>query len=434
MRPLRRQNLQCGRRQVRPGAFCGCPPKICIISTSECLTRSPCRPLTSVNVDVGITLAGSGVSAAAINSAAVLFPLRLGFACAIGVPLQTVAVTDVSNIIAGAVVASYPVSATDAVNVRTAPCPEPVNLTRRLNGESASDCSLRGHSGAPLRAAPRVAYVATSGTALANGSYVLVHISVSVAVPASAASDAASNVSSITAVARVVTAAAQLLPTSTGNTTAGSVMLNIAYGSFLAAAAAATGVNVSELVVGSAGAPAASVSQVRSNPAPSVGSSGPTALSAGAIAGIVVAVLLIACLIILCCCVVLARRGHKEAPSKDLARADGEVVPSKTNPMHAPPQKGPQSAATPASEPQSGGSSGCGSNGNTLPIVLNPMLAQRGLRSVSLATCRMGALVGVPHCQWQADTVIACLFPAFSQSQMLPEGAAVGRSTRSTGP
>lgn len=357
------------------------------------------RPEVAVSVDMGITVSGAGVTAVSITSISVLFPLRLGFACAAGFPLQTVAVTDVSSVVAGVVIDSYPVILSNDVNLRTAACPLPANGTRRLQSLGSALYfikSLRGHSGV-FKAAPRAAYVVSSGTAPVNGSYVIVRLSISVDVPAAAVDAASGNVSAIPVVANVIAATSQLLPTSSSSAVASSAVLDAAYGPFLAAAAAAAGVNASALIVGSTGAPTAAIASSGSRPATVDGSPTP-GLSGGAIAGIVISLLLLVCLAFACCCIVV-RRGRKEDKPVVGGARTSDVLLTQSNPLRAPnatlapvvfrPQE-PLLVPTPSasknaelleSVPPRDTLPG---NTDALPVILNPMLAQqRDLRSVS---------------------------------------------------
>ena len=288
----------------------------------------------------------------------------------------------------------YPFNSTDAVNTQTAPCPSFAKSDRRLqmsNEGMHADHALRSHSVSP-HAALRAAYVATSGTATVNGTctYVVVHLSVIVMISGASVTSAAGNLSTIPDVARVVAAAAQLLPTSSISTTASSATLDTVYGPFLNAAAAAAGVNASALAIGSTGAPrvAAALSGPIAATSTMPSSSSNAGLSGSAIAGLAIAVLFLVCFF-LAICYFFVRRGREAATSEGVVRAD-ETVPTQTNPLRSRDARepwAPPPALSPASnraEGHPGGPNGSGC-GDTLPIVQNPMLAKRDHRPVSVA-------------------------------------------------
>ena len=349
-----------------------------------------CRPQDYVNIDAGITVSGDGISVSAIASPAVLFPLRLGYACAAGAPLPTVTITGVESIVEGISTLLYLVAPTDPVNTRTSPCPAS-NPARRLQ----PDATRPSHHRSLRVAAARAAYVATSGTVSINGTYVLVRLRVSVAVPQGAVGAAGGNLSSIAAVADMVAGVSRLLPSSTSS----SAALDLAYGPFLTAAASSVGVNESALSVGTTGVPVVAVAAGSTGSSLSNSSSTPS-LAAGAVAGIVIAILLAICLAAACCCfVVKARKAASKEPS---ASPPAGIVPSQMNPLHAPsdvmsskgvvsqPALHSVSASVPLSSTAmssilSEGMMVTPADSDALPVVRNPMLVQRDLRSASSA-------------------------------------------------
>ena len=327
-----------------------------------------------INVDAGVTVSGAGVTASAITSPEVLFPLRLGYACGVGVPLPTVTITGVDNVVAGIRESSFSVAPTDTVNTRTGPCPasSPARRVQR-------DLLLLEYSRSLRATTARAAYVATAGTAAVNGSYILVRLRIAVAVPEGAVAAAGGNASAIAAVAAVVADVSRLLPASANSSGA----FDLAYGTFLVAVASSVGVNVSALSVGSTGAPTVAAAAGSTSSSPSTGSAS-SGLAAGAVAGIVIALLLAICLAVACCCFIVRRR--KAAPKEASAVPSAGAVPTQTNPLHAsneitePSLRVVPPAGTSAANPSDGDAA---KPTDSIPVVRNPLLVQRDLRSAS---------------------------------------------------
>lgn len=327
----------------------------------------------------------------AVNSSDVLFPLRLGFACTARVPLASVLIEDVTAVSAGVPGATYTVSATDPVNIRWARCPSDASLRRVLG-------HLDDRSAAAWRdATSRSAYVVTSDIA-ANGTYVVVHVVVVVAVPPSDVAAAGSNIASIPAVSAVLAALSPLLPLNSTSAASGT------FGSFLGSVAAAAGVNASLLSIGSTRVP--TVASIAS--AGTAGGQGSSAapnssLGAGAIAGIAIA-LIGTCLggIVLVFCFTSGRTKngasdlHKSpASSTAIAIAPHDTLPIQSNPLRTSgiavlegtrpksDSNAPDSAGDRAQhrkQPEPGQRSV-----TSLAAVSNPMFEARELRSTSTA-------------------------------------------------
>lgn len=337
-----------------------------------------------VDVAIGITVSGAGLNASVIYDDALLFPLRLGFACAVGVPLATVSVVNVSGFVDGALNAFFPVPASALVNVRTAACPN----SNRLLASIAESADTRLAPRAPLR---RIAYAASASTRV-NGTYVVVDLKISVVVPDTVIAAAGGNLSSIAAVSGVVASINGVLPG-----TANASISGVVYGPFLNAAAALVGSNASLFALGSAGSPfltastpaASGTGATTAGNSPSGGS-----LAAGAIAGIAVAlILLLTCAVLVCCLVARGRRKERKAVTSPApSTADDGALPAHSNPL----RRAQQDAAAPqTSLPVGGGSEPLGplkppphakaasssvrSGGDSLPVMSNPMLALREL-------------------------------------------------------
>ena len=374
-----------------------------------------------INVDAGVTVSGAGVTASAITSPGVLFPLRLGYACGVGVPLPTVTITGVDNVVAGIRESSFSVAPTDTVNTRTGPCPasSPARRVQR-------DLLLLEYSRSLRATTARAAYVATAGTAAVNGSYILVRLRIAVAVPEGAVAAAEGNASAIAAVAAVVADVSRLLPASANSSGA----FDLAYGTFLVAVASSVGVNVSALSVGSTGAPTVAAAAGSTSSSPSTGSAS-SGLAAGAVAGIVIALLLAICLAVACFCFIVRRR--KAAPKEASAVPSAGAVPTQTNPLHASNEKAEPSlrvvppAGTPApllsTAPTANPCDGeAAKPTDSIPVVRNPMLVQRDLRSASsVATASEQAPAGASAATGSAGGTAAA--PVLPQPPRKPQSS-----------
>lgn len=334
-----------------------------------------CRSASVVAVAVGIAVSGAGLNASVIFDDALLFPLRLGFACAIPVPLASVFIVNVSGYVGGSLSVYYPVAATAAVNVRNAACPDssPRRLAALVAGHTdAQAASLRS----PWVQHRRVADVSSTIISV-NGTYVVVGLRIDVVVPAAVIAAAGGNLLSISAVSGVVTSVNAIMP-GAGNS---SASFGAAVGAFLTAAATAVGTNASALTAGSAGAPSLAIATAAGSTsvAASASSSGGGGLSAGAIAGIVVSLLLflLVCVVLLCCFITKSRRQERKAMAVPLPDAAGaDALPGDS--------RAPLAQKVPSSVTNGGG--------DTLPVISNPMLALREQRSTSTA---VGGAAGV---------------------------------------
>lgn len=214
---------------------------------------------STVVVTFAITVSGPGVTITAIDDPEVIFPLRLGFACRLGISLSTVLVVNISNVTSGTVAFHRDIQPNDAVNTRTADCPSSISGRSNSNISSASKRILALSSRFLIDSlkgsvVPRAAYVATSGVAH-DGSLVVVTLVVRVAVSSAELAACGGNLSAIVAVAPVVSHLVDLLEEAPTNSSRSSQPDAIAYGGFLSAAALAIGTNVSALLIGSVGGP-----------------------------------------------------------------------------------------------------------------------------------------------------------------------------------
>lgn len=248
-----------------------------------------------IAVDVGVIISGAtGLTASQVASASIIFPLRLGFACALGVPLQRVLAANVTVVSFAVVGPSVSIARTDPANTRYAACV----ASRVLAGTI-----LYRDSNALRLTDRRVSAVAVSTTPIAAGSYIIVTLVILVDVPSTALDASAGNLTSIAQVASVVSSLSPLLPVTlvnVSNSTGrwGSAM-STALSGFVDAVAAAAGVPSSSLAVGGEDRdPAVSVDVPGSRGSTlstvSESAGGP---NAGVIAGIVIGLLVLAILI-----------------------------------------------------------------------------------------------------------------------------------------
>lgn len=287
--------------------------------------------LAAVDVGVGVVLSGSdSLSAESISSPSVIFPLRLGVSCTLAIPLSSVIAISVSSFTAGAPGPVYLISVTDAANTRTAECSVPSSTARRR---------LLGRSTAVVDAAETE--VTAGGQAAANGTYILVKLVIKIAIASSTALTTQTNLTAIPEVGQLVRDVNSLFRSATVNNktnSSSSPLYTTAFGSFLSAAAAANGVNMSALSVGaSAGGPDLSVSTSNAGPQIGLEGSGSTYLSPGAIVGIVVASLaLLIGVILLAFFLVSRKRRSAEDNTKTVADSGTGTLPTQFNPMIPP--------------------------------------------------------------------------------------------------
>ena len=332
-----------------------------------------CRSAGVIAVDVGIAVSGAGINASVIYNDALLFPLRLGFACAVPVPLASVFIVNVSDYVGGSLTVFYPVAATAAVNVRSAACPG--SSSRRLVALVAGYADTQAASPRlPWVEHRRLADVASMSIRV-NGTYVVVGLRIDVVVPAAVLAAAGGNLLSIATVSGVVASVNAILPSGV-NSSNSSGLFGAAVGAFLTAAATAVGTNASALAAGSTGAPSLAVASATGSTtgAASASNSGGGGLSPGAIAGIVVSLLLLllVCVALLCCFINKWWCPGRKAIAVPLSDA---------------PPGGSQVPAVAQMVPSSISAGG----GDTLPVISNPMLALREQRSTSTAVGTAGA-------------------------------------------
>ena len=140
---------------------------------SSCFVECSPIALAAVDVGIGVTITGAGsrLTAESVISPSIVFPLRLGVACTLGVPLGSVIVISVSSFTAGIPGPTFSISSADEVNTRTAVCPvSSVSRRRLVDGllGVVDDTSARV-------LAPSEAPLVTS-SAEVNGTYVVVKL------------------------------------------------------------------------------------------------------------------------------------------------------------------------------------------------------------------------------------------------------------------
>lgn len=241
--------------------------------------------------------------------------LRLGLACYLNLSLASVTIVSISSTNAAGQTTTWAVPANSPANTASGSCPARTNQ-RALR---LADFGARA--------------LATAGTTINTV------LSVAYTAPSSSAGTAAAAApNTIPAVAALLGAIAPLLNSTAASASSGTSPIGAALGSFVTAAALATGVPASSVTVTTPATAALSsvVSGASPSPAPAASSSSSASgLSGGAIAGIIIALVVIIAAVVLV--VVLMQRkgqgpGVAAPPAAGKSNTDGPM-PVMTNPM-----------------------------------------------------------------------------------------------------